>query len=248
MVEALTEAALVSALKKGVARSSDLIARITQYHGGPVTTEYMLTSDIARELIDQKFEVEVEYANRRMVNGMTMGRSGPSLPKLGSRRTDVAVFQAGRIAALAMIEVKIGVASLGGIKSDLEKMILTISGMKPEYAAHIWGAAVFQVHVKGTSFRTRTDQFSKAVVKVEERIRTDLAAFARTQPTFKFVMHPLQEEGGGIMPLDVAFDGDEFLAYQDGHATRYHAVLLKSSVQSPPPPKTFVELKARSRA
>jgi hypothetical protein len=39
---------LLSALRKGVQRSVDLIARITEYHGGPVTTEYMLTSDIAR--------------------------------------------------------------------------------------------------------------------------------------------------------------------------------------------------------
>jgi hypothetical protein len=82
-----------------------MIALITDYHGGPVTTEYMLTSDIARELIHQNHEVHVEYLNRRMVNGMTMRRSGPPVPKFGSRRTDVAVLR-DQIIPRAIVEVK----------------------------------------------------------------------------------------------------------------------------------------------
>jgi hypothetical protein len=84
---------LLAALGNGVARSRDMIARITDYHGGPVTTEYMLTSDIARELIEHNYEVEVECLNRKMVNGETMRRSCPPLPKFGSRRTYVAVLK-----------------------------------------------------------------------------------------------------------------------------------------------------------
>jgi hypothetical protein len=50
MRDEMTESDLLSLLCSGVKRSSDLIAQITDYHGGPVTTEYILTSDIARVL------------------------------------------------------------------------------------------------------------------------------------------------------------------------------------------------------
>jgi hypothetical protein len=76
----MTESELLSLLRNGVKRSSGLIAQITDYHGGPVTTEYILTTDIARELIEKGHQVKIEYLNRYFANGMTIRKSGP-LPK-----------------------------------------------------------------------------------------------------------------------------------------------------------------------
>jgi hypothetical protein len=117
----ISDSELISVLRKGVQRSSNLIAQITDYHGGPVTTEYMLTSDIARELIEQNYQVEVEYLNRNMINGMTMRLHGRPRKKFGSHRTDVAVLTV-KCVLLAIIEVKIGVKTLNAIKKDLLKI------------------------------------------------------------------------------------------------------------------------------
>src|SRR5262249_14654304 len=104
------DTSLLSALRKGVKRSADLIAQITEYHGGANTTEYMLTSDIARELIKRNYEVEVEYLNRKFLNALAI-RPGTSGEKFGSRRTDIAVFVS-KVVPGAIIEVKIGVKTL----------------------------------------------------------------------------------------------------------------------------------------
>ena len=52
----ISEDALISGLRRGVERTKSLIAHWTDYHGGPTTTEYLLTSDIAREFIEAYYE------------------------------------------------------------------------------------------------------------------------------------------------------------------------------------------------
>jgi hypothetical protein len=46
MIHQITDAALLATLKEGVKKATDVIARVTDYRGGPVTTEYLLTADI----------------------------------------------------------------------------------------------------------------------------------------------------------------------------------------------------------
>lgn len=113
---------MIVRLKKGVARTSNLIARATEYHGGPTTTEYLLTADIAREFIEANYETHVEFLIRKFVNGITALHPQPSLPRLKGKRTDV-VLAYTELIPIAVIEIKIGVASLNGIRVDLDKII-----------------------------------------------------------------------------------------------------------------------------
>jgi hypothetical protein len=235
---------LLSALSKGVKRSGDLIAQITDYHGGPVTTEYMLTSDIARELIEQNYEVEVEYLNRRMITGLTMRKSGVR-KKFGSRRTDIAVLMS-KVVPLAIIEVKIGVKTLNKIKGDLLKITDTIRSLKPQFAARVRGAVVFQVHVAGSVSRLHVRQLNHAVKKIEKSLRTSLRAYKKAHADFRFTLYPLQSGDEGIVATELEPDGNGLAWGREGHATRYYAVLVRSKQRAGGAPLTFRQLKAQS--
>jgi len=232
---------LLSALSEGVKRSGDLIAQITDYHGGPVTTEYMLTSDIARELIEQNYEVEVEYLNRRIITGLTMRKSGVR-KKFGSRRTDIAVLMS-KVVPLAIIEVKIGVKTLNKIKGDLLKITDTIRSPKPQFAARVRGAVVFQVHVAGSANRLHVRQLNHAVKKIEKSLRTSLRAYKKAHADFRFTLYPLQSGDEGIVATELEPDGN---GRREGHATRYYAVLVRSKQRAGGAPLKFRQLKAQS--
>lgn len=53
----IDENQFLEVLRSGVARTTDLIAKATDYHGGPVMTEYLVTADIARECIEKGWPV-----------------------------------------------------------------------------------------------------------------------------------------------------------------------------------------------
>jgi|GEM_PF-1776420 len=243
--QALTDQQLLDALRAGVERSSDLIAWITDFHGGPVTTEYILTADIARELIDRHYEAAVEFANRKLVNALTARNGVQARKLLGTRRTDVVVLNNGLIPA-ALIEVKIGVRSLGKIMGDLSKLSDTITLLKSPYAARVVAAVVYQVHVPGTDKIESRDQLLSAIQKIETRIEGELNTYCLTVPGYSFAIHHLQSPDEGITVRVVVDDGHEKTLGAHGHATRFYAVIIRSKrVPPPPPPRTFAELKAQ---
>jgi hypothetical protein len=59
-----------------------------------------------------------------------------------------------------------------------------------------------------------------------------------------FTLHQLQSKNEGYTPRELEFDGEERAWGQDGHATRYYAVLIKSKIARPKAPKTIFEQKA----
>jgi hypothetical protein len=242
MRDEISDQLLLSALRKGVKRSSDLIAQITDYHGGPVTTEYMLTSAIARELIEQRYEVEVEYLNRKMINGMTMRKSGAPRKEFGSRRTDIAVLM-DKIFPLAIVEVKIGVKTLNGTKDDLLKITDTIGSLKPQFASRVRGAAVFQVHVAGSAKRFEAHHFKAAIEEIERSLGAALKSYGKAHAGFHFALHALQSKGEGVVARELESDGDGLAWGRHGHATRYYAVLVRSKQRATAPPRTLAELK-----
>ena len=152
MISEIPEEQFLDALRRGVERTTNLIARVTDYHGGAVQTEYMITADLAREFMERDFEVWVECLNRVLVNGMTALKEARPRRTLRSKRTDVAIVQNG-IIPLAMIEVKIGAKGLNRLKVDLDKISATIGMMKAKFAAKVIGAAVFQIHIPGSRNR-----------------------------------------------------------------------------------------------
>jgi hypothetical protein len=237
----IDENAFLEALKHGVARTTNLIAKATDYHGGPVMTEYLLTADIAREFIERDYPVTVECHNRMFVNAMTGLKAAQPRKLLRSKRTDVAIVEVGLI-PLALIEVKIRVKKLHAIKGDLDKITTTISLMKARFAARVIGAVVFQVHIPGTRNRTYAADFKSAAEKVESALKAELAAYAPSRPDFRFTMHPLQSDDGGIVDRDIEGFGDEAAWGAHGHATRYHAIIIRSTRPVPPSTGSFEDL------
>jgi len=232
----------LEALKHGVARTTNLIAEATDYHGGPVMTEYLLTADIAREFIERNYPVAVEYHNRMFVNAMTGLKTSQPRKLLRSKRTDVAIIDAGLI-PLALIEIKIRVKKLNAIKGDLEKITTTMSLLKANFASKLIGAVVFQVHIPGARNRTYAADFKSAAEKVEKSLQAELSSYAPSRPDFRFTMHPLQSDDGGVVEREIEGYGEESAWGAHGHATRYHAIIIRSTRPVPPSTGSFADLR-----
>lgn len=243
-MNSIDENLFVECLRAGVERTKGLLARLTEYHGGPVQTEYLLTADIAREFIERDYEVAVECLNRSLVNGLTATNAREARKWLKSKRTDVALIYTGLI-PIGIIELKIGVSSLRKIQDDISKIKTTISLLKPQFAHRTIGAVVFQVHVGGGRRRTYAHEFEKAVFAVEKRIRDSLTTYASNNKDFSLKMLPLQGPGDGIVERALEPDGDSLAWGEDGHATRYHAIIIRKP-GSPTVITSFADLKAQA--
>jgi hypothetical protein len=113
----------------------------------------------------------------------------------------------------------------------------------------VWGAAVFQVHIAGSKSRYEEAHFKTAIAETMKVIDEGLADHAKAQPNYIFRIHSLQAENEGYTPQELEPDGEgSFVWGQDGHATRYYAVLIKSKIAKPRLPQTIEDLKAYSQA
>jgi hypothetical protein len=245
----LSERTLLSGLKSGVKNTRHLMDHATDFHGTAVQTEYLLTSDIAREFIQRSVQVKVECLNRALVSSAT-ARSGTSKVrkrKLGTKRTDIALVN--EYVPLAMIEIKIGVGRLTGVSMDLKKIITSMRLMDAKYASRVVGVSVFQVHLPTTKHRYEKKHFVSAIGKIEHRFNLDLKAFARSRPDFKLTLKSLQavDEGYVEQEIEADFDGEPMIG-RPGHVTRYYAILLRSKQKAPPTPTTIEALKRRDVA
>lgn len=227
MLKYITDAMLLHFLKEGVKKATDVVAHVTDYRGGPVTTEYLLTADVARELIEQQYGVSVECLNRNLVNGMTQNAAADR-QSLGSCRTDIVVWQ-DEIIPLVMIEIKINVKTLNKISADLKKITGTINMLKSQYANCVIGASVFQVHVEGNDKRPDVPKLSAAIEKIERKLETALRDHEKAEPGFSFALHQLQPTNAGVVGRELEGDGGELSWGVHGHATRFYAVLIQST-------------------
>jgi hypothetical protein len=236
---------LIDMLRSGLKRTKDLIAHLTEYHGGPVLTEYLLTGDLAREFVDRQYEVKVECLNRSHLNVLTATDASKAWKKLKARRTDISIVSGSTL--LALIEVKIGVRTLQKLKCDLDKIACTLAFMSPRFACDVIGAAVFQVHISGGENLFYVDQLKPAIGSVEQRLAKDLDIYARSQPGFSFELRPLQGANEGIVGRDIETEPDGEQSWgQYGHATRYYAIVIKS-IRPVPRHPTFEDLAAANR-
>jgi len=235
----LTIDLLLEYLRLAVKRTSDFMDNLTDYHGGEQTTEYMLTADIAREFLVQSLPVEVEYLNRKLLNASALRKNVDIPKKLRSARTDVALVKDGW-SPLAMIEVKIRVKKLRAVKGDLEKIALTMGLMKARVADKVIGAVVFQTHVTHWNHKptNRIENLKQATVKLESDLENELNEFARDYTGESFSFHSLQKSDVGIV------EGDED---DSGHATRYHAILIRSRRPVPPRAHGFEGIRQLSK-
>jgi hypothetical protein len=244
----ITEPQLIRLLERGVRRTADLMALMTDYHGGPVRTEYLITGDIAREFVDGGFNVRVECLNRHLVNALVAQPGAKVRSTLRSRRTDLAVMRAGGLHPMVLIEVKIGTPKFTRrLQEDLLKITTTMDLMKAEAAARVFGVVVFQVHIPGSRNRYYARDFLAPAHKAEKEIARRLKDYAKAFPDFSFIMRSLQAPNAGAVERDLEMVGEELAWGEPGHATRYHAILVRSKRPVPPPATTLAELRERSR-
>lgn len=229
MRRSIQETEFVDILKDGVGRTALYMGQLTEYRGGPTTTEYILTTDIARAFLDKHYEVGVEFLNRKFLNAMTRRRNWNSREKIGSKRTDIAIVD-GEILPLAIIETKIGVGSkLSPIRKDLAKIANTIESMKAAVAENVRGASVFQVHVRNRTKNVTIDQLKEKVREIETSLEAELEDYKKGWPDFTFRLVPLLRENEGFAPTEILEDEDGTkIQGEKGHATRYYAVLITS--------------------
>jgi hypothetical protein len=90
--------------------------------------------------------------------------------------------------------------------------------------------------------------FKTAIAETMKVIDEGLANHAKAHPNYNFRLHSLQSENEGYTPQELEPDGDGgFVWGQDGHATRYYTVFIKSKIAKPRLPQTIEELKAYSQ-
>lgn len=225
----MSEADFISILKKGTECTANFLARLTDYQGGAIKTEYLLTSDIARAFLNASYEVQVECLNRKLVNGLTRRKGWSPPKKLGSQRIDVAVMDNG-VVPQAIVEVKIGVGrNITKIRSDLEKIQITLDCIKAKFASSVRAASVFQVHIKDRSKDIDTERLKRRIKVIEKSLQKAVDIYARDQPNFEFKIFPLQGPDSGFFArnIEVEDDGTETLG-KFGCATRYYAIVLRA--------------------
>lgn len=241
VLASITNDELCDLLKAGVARTKALMDKITEYHGGPVETEYLLTGDLLRALTEADYSVKVEYLNRYVMNGLTaLPTTTPDLKaarkKLRSKRTDIVITD--MFTPLAMIEIKIGVSSLRKLKIDLDKITSTIALLKEPYSIRIVGAVLFQLHVGARKDRYKAEDYLAPAKTREARIKKELEGYELLKPGFSFEWRALQGDDDGVQARALEPDGDGLAWSTAGHATRYHAILIRkqpSGIPLPPP-------------
>ncbi|MDW9689372.1 hypothetical protein GOB50_30925 [Sinorhizobium meliloti] len=229
MKHQIPEAEFIDILKAGIDRTVSYMAKLTEYHGGPTETEYILTADIARTFLEKNFEVRVECLNRQLVNALSTRKGWMPREPLGSRRTDVAVLR-DRLVPQAMVEVKIGVGSkLSPLRRDLAKMANTLECIDASFAARVRAASVFQIYVPGRVTDLTVDRLKRSITQKETQLRAQLEAFAKDWPDLAFQLVALQKPNDGFCTTEIIQEDETTQSLgRNGHATRYYAVLLKS--------------------
>lgn len=223
----ISKAEFLDSLQDGVRRTAAFIARLTEYHGGPVKTEYLLTADIARALLDRGYEVRVEKLNRELLNPLTARKGWVPKKNIGAERTDVAVTDADLIPRV-LVEVKLGIGkTIYRIRSDLEKIANLMESLSAECAARLRAASVFQIHVPGCARDITVERLVRKVDRLEASLRNELSEFQQLWPGLTFSLVPLSGPNEGFVStaIDVDEDGSKVIG-ESGHATRYYAVLV----------------------
>lgn len=215
-------------VRKGVAATDAYLHQLTDYHGGPLKTEYVLTTDIARALLAGQKMVATEFL-ANTVKDHVYYRDKQASFTLGSRRFDVAAFDPAGLPEL-VVEIKVGVGSLKKLEGDLRKIIDFLESARPGFANRCLALIVFQVH-RGSKKHCQLTRISKEVTELENALKQQLATFANGWSGYEFAMMPFQGPNDRISDDEVELeeDGSKVLG-RASHATRYHAIAIRKTV------------------
>lgn len=226
----ISEQDFLGILRSGINSTSDYMHQLTNYHGGPTTTEYILTSDMARAFLEKGHEVHVEYLNRNIANGYVRREGEPhSKIQFGRKRTDIVVMHS-KLNPISIIEIKIGIKNkLGLLKKDLKKIIETLECLKAVFAMRVRAATVFQTHIKGSVDDFTIENLKRKMSTREDKLRAELKVFAKNWPQYTFDLVSLQGDNSGYSGTEVfAHPAEDWEIGESGQVTRYYAVIIKS--------------------
>lgn len=238
----------IDVLKDGVKRTTDFLANLTEYHGGPANTEYLLTSDIARAMLSKypNVSVKVECMRQDFLNMFTISSGAKPERRFGTTRADIGVFDT-PLMPRAVVEVKLGVGgTLRKVIPDLKRNCNILNSMEASIASKMHAAAVFEVHVGGRSGDIEIHRLKKKIAKIEAKLTAELARFAGNQPNFSFDFVPLQGANQGYTPTEIEDEETDHPSLgREGHATRYYAIVINDLRQKKPNETTRDRLRNR---
>lgn len=219
---------LFDLVREGVAATDAYLHQLTDYHGGPLKTEYVLTTDIARALLAGQEMVATEFV-ANTVKDHIYYRDKQASFTLTSRRFDVVALNSAGLPEL-MVEIKVGVGTLKKLEEDLRKIIDFLKSARAGFANRCLALIVFQVH-RGTKKHGQLTHISKEVTKLENALKRQLATFANGWSGYEFAMMPFQGPNDRIYDDEVELeeDGSKILG-RTSHATRYHAIAIRKRV------------------
>jgi hypothetical protein len=243
----MSEDQLLDGLRVGVKRTGAFVAALTDYHGGPAETEYLLTYDVAQAFLDVGREVSVERQTQTIYSALTTSSLKTARDLVGQQRIDVVVGD--RLFPNALIEIKIRITTVAGICGDLDKLVKTLTPLNAKALRSIEGVSLFQLHLDHAAGRTTPEDFVEPLDVLERRFTTDLATFAEAWPEFTFAFRPLHmspNEGIVAQSIDEDVDGSPILG-QPAYATRYYAVLVRHKTFGTTASGGFAQLKAEQK-
>lgn len=244
----MNEDQLLEGLRAGVRRTGAFVAALTDYHGGPTETEYLLTYDVARAFLEAGRQVGVERQSQTIYNLLTTSLPKEAKKLVGQQRVDVVVGES--IFPDALIEIKIRIKTVAGIRGDLEKLVKTLEPLNAKALRSMEGVSLFQLHLDHAGGRTTPEDFIAPLAAHEQRFVTDLSTFAENWPEFTFDFRPLHlspYEGITAQSIDEDVDGSPVLA-APAYATRYYAVLVRHKTFGMAVSASFDQLKAEQKS
>ncbi|KLK90996.1 hypothetical protein AA309_22725 [Microvirga vignae] len=214
-------------IRLGIETSKQLMVFQTEYHGGPVQTEYILTTDAARSLAEIfSTDVAVECPYKDLVNLLNAQQVKKSVFR--GTRADITVKDSLN-PPIAVIEFKIRVRRFADIQGDISKISRLLTAFKPQICDRTLGIVAFQVHVPARENWITEDRVLAKAKAVESNLKAALGTYAAQHPGFMFDWHEFQgaDEGAVGRQLDGHPDDPDAAWGKKGHATRYHAVLIQ---------------------
>lgn len=228
----LDEQEFIDILKAGIRSFQTYMMKLTDFHGAPATTEYLLTADIARAFLEAGRPAKVETLYRSLVTPMNRDRDRPQT-SFGRTRADITVADAGRFQAIVEVKISGTGQRLGLVRTDLNKIAGLMKALGPRSARSIRAAVVFQ-----TSFASRVGQEAEHVEttlllqkldRVEQDLHAELATFASGDGEIGYELVRLLEPREAVTATQVFTEPDGSCELgQAGHVVQYHAVLLRS--------------------
>jgi hypothetical protein len=213
-------------IKAGIKNSNALMNRLTEYHGGPITTEYLLTGDIARALLD-RFDVGVEVHYKHLINIMNSSVGGKLT--FSNTRADVVVRPDVISTPDAVIEIKIGVTRFRKISNDITRIIRYFNALKPGHFQKSLGIVAFQIYSPAhKDWYDEVKVLAKAH-KIEDELKRELAKFSLGYPDFHLRWLSFQSKNSGAASRELeGHPGDPSASWgRAGHAIRHHAIIVK---------------------